>query len=122
MRAIILSALILAGCSTVPVQNLKVTGNTIVVTRDSGFQGSACSYTVLVNGVEQFPALRPGARMLVSGKSGENTVIVQTASQTGFGGFCPNVRLGRTVTLDNSPKYFRMGMAAGQIFFEENPE
>lgn len=124
MRYILFLLLLLqvAGCSTTPQQLPAITGQMIIISRDTGFLGRGCTYLVFANG-HKIGTLSSGEKIVVPAKNGENTVRIET-SQTGFGGaLCTNVRMARSVTMDGNPRFFRVGASSNfQIFFEEDTQ
>lgn len=124
-RILALAALCLTGCATSPVSTAeaeKVSASDqfatpfrnsalITVTRDSGFGGSACSSTVLMDGHEA-GSLRTGQGLFLYVGAGEHIVGVRTP------GICGGGTSEASVTVNaGDEKGFRTGRdSAGGVF------
>ncbi len=112
--AIGVAALALTACSTLPASVPQVSGPAIVVVRDEGFLGAACTHDISING--QLVA-KLGAGQSFSKPVADGKYRVSVYSSTLL---CPGVRLDRLVDVAGKPAVLRIGVASNaQIMFDQ---
>lgn len=112
----------LAACSTTPsnthqqvntlVDNKPTSDNSsIVIRRDVGMMGSACSVQVFLNG-QKYGVLKSGEAMTLHTTAGEHIITGKITS-----GICPNRLQEAGVTVaKNQTKYYRLTFDASGAF------
>lgn len=113
--AIVLIAIgLLFGCSTVPIQNPKVSGPAIVFVRDTGFVGSGCTFDVLVDG-EVVGQVKAGEAVTKPVSNGKHRVGIDNATA-----LCPNVKMSKVVEVAGEPVVLRIGITSNfQTIFDQ---
>lgn len=111
---LVLSAVLLSACSTTPQPVPAASGPAIVVVRDHGVLGSACTYQVRVDDAP-IGEIRAGESVARAVRPGRYRVEVANVSA-----LCPNVRLTRVVEVGDAPVAFRLGMTTNlQTIFDQ---
>jgi hypothetical protein len=108
-------------CSTVPISIPIQSGTKIIIARDSGFLGSACDFTIRVDGkVEGY--LSSGKILTIESSAGEHKVSAGTGTYSSGGAsglLCPNLTSSLIIEIKNQPVALRLGLGSNsQLFFE----
>lgn len=102
------------GCSTVPTPIPRTTGPAIVVVRDTGLFGSACTFDVLVNG-KVVGQIKAGETVIKVVSNGKHRVGIDNSTA-----MCPNVKMSKVVEVTGEPVVFRIGLTSNtQVIFDQ---
>jgi hypothetical protein len=105
---------ILVGCSTVPIPIPRTSGPSIVIVRDTGLSGGACTFDVLVDG-ELASQLEAGKTFTKMVSNGKHRVSIENATAV-----CPNVKMSKVVVVDGEPVVLRVGVTSNfQVLFDQ---
>lgn len=117
-----LAVSILTACSTAPTTSYRmvntlvdnqptIDNSMIVIRRDVGIMGSACSVQVFLDGVK-YGVLKSGETITIHTNAGEHIISARITS-----GICPNRLQEVAVNIDkNQSKYYRLTFDASGSF------
>jgi hypothetical protein len=104
----------ISGCSTIPIPTPKVSGPTIVIVRDTGFVGSACSINIFIDGA-LVGKVDAGQTVTKEVAIGKHRVGIDNATPV-----CPNVKMNKVVEVSGDPVVLRIGITSNfQTIFDQ---
>src|SRR3569832_1828213 len=108
----LLAALI--GCSTIPTPIPRTTGPSIIVVRDTGFNGAGCTFDVLVDG-EVIGQVQAGQTEIKLVSNGKHRVAIDNSTA-----MCPNNKKTQDEEETRKPVVFRIGFTSNyQTIFDQ---
>src|SRR3569832_2036995 len=108
----LLAALI--GCSTIQTPIPRTTGPSIIVVRDTGFNGAGCTFDVLVDG-EVIGQVQAGQTVIKLDSNGKHRDAIDNSTA-----MCPNVKMSHVVDVTGEPVVLRIGFTSNfQTIFDQ---